>query len=123
MKRPRLAPSTESFSTIAAAPIVVNTPATAIGYYGADFGCEVTGDGGEPPIVTIYYGDNDGEMTPGNWDFAVVIGEQTGVFTDSFFGLTHNTFQVGCLPVTRSGRSADQPDCSSMMVKIRSPQS
>ncbi|HIL71583.1 MAG TPA: hypothetical protein EYG38_17255, partial [Verrucomicrobia bacterium] len=41
-------------------PIIANHPATNRVSHGADIGMEVKDDGGEPPIVTVYYGGHDG---------------------------------------------------------------
>lgn len=85
--------STSSFTTANPAnpATIVNSPATNIGFVEADLNGSVTSTGGEPPIVTIYYGDNDGGTTPGNWDEGVDIGEQSGSFTTDLFGLNSNT--------------------------------
>ncbi|MFT6573794.1 MAG: hypothetical protein ACJA16_001980, partial [Akkermansiaceae bacterium] len=85
--------STSSFVTEAPPnpPTVVNTAATGVGFVEADLNGSVTTTGGEAPNVIIYYGDNDGGTTPGNWDDAVNIGAQSGAFTTDLFGLNHDT--------------------------------
>ncbi|RLF51328.1 MAG: hypothetical protein DRN24_05155, partial [Thermoplasmata archaeon] len=49
---------------------------------------EVTDTGGEAPTVTIYYGDNDGGTSPGNWDHSVNMGAQSSTFSKYVTGLT-----------------------------------
>ena len=55
-------------------PTVINTAATNVTFTDADLNGEVTATGGESPNVTIYFGDNDGGTTAGDWDDAVVSG-------------------------------------------------
>ena len=72
-------------------PIVMNNPATNIGFTEADINGSLTSTGGEIPNVTLYFGDNDGGTTPGNWDDSVNIGAQDGPFTTDLFGLANGT--------------------------------
>ena len=85
--------STATFSTGAPPnpPTVINTPATSVTFTTADLNGAVTSTGGETPNVTVYFGDNDGGTTPGNWDDSVAIGAHSGAFTDDLFGLTSDT--------------------------------
>lgn len=107
--------STSSFTTQAPPnpPTVVNAPATSIGFVEADLNGSVTSTGGEAPDVIIYYGDNDGGTTPGNWDEGVNLGAQSGAFTTDLFGLNHNTTYYFRAFAQNSGGSAWAPGTES----------
>jgi len=103
--------SSATFSTLAPPnpPSVVNNAASSVTFTTADVNGTVTATGGETPNVTIYFGDNDGGTTPGNWDDSVSIGAQSGVFSNSRFALTHDTTYYYCAFVENSGGSAWAP--------------
>ncbi len=109
------ADTTSSFATEAPPnpPSVVNAPATGVGFIEADLNGSVTSTGGEAPNVTIFYGDNDGGITPGNWDEAVNIGAQSGAFTTDLFGLTHDTTHYFRAFAQNSGGSSWAPSSAS----------
>lgn len=87
------ADSTSSFTTLSPPdpPTVVNSAATGVGFIEADLNGTVTSTGGEVPIVTIYFGDNDGGTNAGAWDDSVVLGNEAEAFTTNLFGLTNGT--------------------------------
>ena len=72
-------------------PTVVNSGATNIVPTSATIGGEVTENAGSSPTVTLYWGDNDGGTTPGNWDNSIPLGGQTGIFSSGITGLTPAT--------------------------------
>ena len=75
------ADTTESFTTLAAtAPAVSNSAAVSVGAFAAVLGGEVIDTGNDPPIVKLYYGDNDGGTNRNSWDFEIELGVQQGVF-------------------------------------------
>ena len=107
--------STATFSTGAPPdpPTVVNNPATGVGFIQADLNGTVTATGGETPNVIVYYGDNDGGTTPGDWDDSVSIGAQSGAFTTDLFGLTHDTTYYFRAFAENSGGAAWAPSTES----------
>lgn len=85
--------STATFSTGSPPdpPTVVNIPASSVNYTIANLNGAVTDTGGETPVVTIYYGDNDGGTNTGSWDNFVSVGAQSGAFSSELINLTSNT--------------------------------
>jgi len=77
--------------SVPSAPTVVNTTATNISFYSARLNGEVTDNGGQDPTVTVYWGDNNGGVTPGNWDHADTIGAQNSTFIDTIGSLSQGT--------------------------------
>jgi len=76
------APTTETFSTLAAsAPTVVNVPASNVGAFSAWLNGDVTDTGNDPPLVTIFYGPQDGGTNPAAWLGSISVGAQAGAFT------------------------------------------
>ncbi|MDB4541869.1 lamin tail domain-containing protein [bacterium] len=76
------ASSTASFSTTAVnPPTITNSPASGVNGTFATLNGEVIDAGGDPPVVTIYYGTVDGESTPANWELSVPGGTQSGSFS------------------------------------------
>ncbi|RKY10080.1 MAG: hypothetical protein DRP66_00630 [Planctomycetota bacterium] len=73
------------------APTVINAPAASITSNSARLNGEVTDNGNEDPTVTVYWGDNDGGTTPGNWDNADTIGTQGSTFYDDISSLSPET--------------------------------
>ncbi|OGZ18125.1 MAG: hypothetical protein A2Z78_01355 [Candidatus Nealsonbacteria bacterium RBG_13_36_15] len=65
--------------------------ATNITYSSARLNGEVTYNGGEDPTVHIYWGDNDGVMTAGNWDHDEILGEKGGTFYKNIINLNPST--------------------------------
>ena len=57
----------------------------------ATIGGEVTDTGGANPTVTLYWGNNDGGTTPGNWDDSVSFGNQSESFSTGLTGLNPAT--------------------------------
>ncbi|HEV2327294.1 MAG TPA: hypothetical protein VGY56_00725 [Verrucomicrobiae bacterium] len=72
-------------------PTVTNAPATGIDAEDATLNGAVTGTGGEPPMVTLFYGTNNGGAIAANWSNSVAIGYQTGAFSQSLSSLIPNT--------------------------------
>ncbi len=71
-------------------PVVANSLATAIGTTTANLNGEILNPGASSPLVTIFYGLNDGGTTAGTWDAAVSLGIQAGAFSAPVTGLLPN---------------------------------
>jgi hypothetical protein len=85
-------------------PTVINAGATDIQPTTASLGGEVTVTGGVNPSVTLYWGDNDGGTTPGNWDAAIPFGAQGGNFSTGVSGLTPaTTYSFRCFASNSAG--------------------
>jgi hypothetical protein len=56
--------------TYAVTPTISTSAASGVGETGAILNGGVTDTGGQSPTVTVYWGDNDGGTTPGNWDYS-----------------------------------------------------
>ncbi len=82
---------TESFETLSFPPAVATGTATQIGGSSATLAAAVTDTGGEPPLVTIYYGPSDGGDTPGNWAASVPLGALASSGSAAVSGLTSGT--------------------------------
>ena len=86
------ADSVRAFTTTALSQAsVINSPATEISVRGALIGGQVSDAGGDPPLVTIYWGDNDGGVTKDNWDNAIPLGFHDAAFQWELGGLEPQT--------------------------------
>ena len=75
------ADSSLSFTTLTAGPPKLEMlPATNVGAYAAELAGNILDTGNDPPIVTVYYGDNDGGTNAGAWDKSAELDVQTGSF-------------------------------------------
>jgi hypothetical protein len=86
--------SVEAFSssfTIAGLATIVDSPASIQDAVSAELSGEVTDNGGDSPLVTIYYGDDDAGTVAANWDSSISVGEQAGVFTATVLSLDPGT--------------------------------
>ena len=70
---------------------VTNAPATGIDAVAATLNGQVTGIGGEPPVVTLFYGPMDGGTVAANWSNSVAIGYQTGTYSQTLTSLIPGT--------------------------------
>ena len=80
-----------NFTTGAALPSIVLTAATDIAAGSATLGADITDTGGDPPLVTVFYGTNDGGTDPAAWSNAVPLGPQGGPVTVPVSGLLEST--------------------------------
>ena len=85
------------------APVVATGSASNLATTTADIGYSITGDGGEAPSVTLYYGETDGGTTPGSWTNNVAVGAKaTGAYVESLTGLTEGTSYYFTIAATNS---------------------
>ncbi len=76
------ADSSQSFTTLSAGPPELQIlPAENVGAFAAELTGRITNTGNDAPIVTVYYGDNDGGTNKGSWDESIELGVQSGTFT------------------------------------------
>ncbi|MEM9236864.1 MAG: SdrD B-like domain-containing protein [Verrucomicrobiota bacterium] len=76
-----------------------------IGQTSADVAYSVT-DGGEPVVVTLYYGTSDGGNTPGSWDNSQSLGTKaSGSHAGGLSGLSASTTYFFNFEATNSGGS------------------
>ncbi len=86
------APLTATFSTLPLSlPGISNAAPENVTSTAATIGGEVTATGNDVPNVTLYWGDNDGGVTAGNWDHAINLGPQDGPFVWELGGLSAQT--------------------------------
>ncbi|MGJ8696892.1 MAG: lamin tail domain-containing protein [Verrucomicrobiaceae bacterium] len=83
------ASASESFTTPAELPTVVNLTAGDVSGTSATLGGEVTSTGGDTTTLVIFYGDNDGGT--GAWDSQLDLGVQSGPATGGISGLASGT--------------------------------
>lgn len=70
-----------SFTTLSAGPPQLEIlPANSVGAFAAELAGNVIDTGNDTPLVTVYYGDNDGGTNAGAWDEAAELGTQDGAF-------------------------------------------
>ena len=82
---------TQTFQTLALPPAIENVAATNLLGTSAEIGANVTVTGGNPPVVALFYGTNDGGTNPANWTESLNLGAQSGSASSAISGLTPNT--------------------------------
>ena len=86
------APTSASFSTVAySSPTVSTAAASNITATAVQLGGTVTSIGGDAPVVSVFWGDNDGGTNPAAWDAQEEIGPQSASFSTSVSGLAPAT--------------------------------
>jgi len=81
----------EAEEAASAPPVVINSAATNVEATTATLSGEVTDTGGASPLITFFYGPNDGGTTPENWANSVDIGNESGAFSTEVTGLSPST--------------------------------
>jgi hypothetical protein len=71
--------------------VVTNLPPTAIQPTSATFNAQVVSNGGVVPTITLYYGPTDGGTNAGNWANSLLLGSETGTFSQAITGLSSQT--------------------------------
>jgi hypothetical protein len=93
-----------SFTTLPLTPAVVtNLPASSVAPGSAVMNGQINPTGTQTPVVTLYYGTNDGSTHAGAWSNAVVLGSQGGNFSYSAGGLSNNTTYYYTFSATNAG--------------------
>lgn len=72
-------------------PALLLAPASSINGTSATLHGEITATGGEPPVVTFFYGTTDGREVAANWDSSLNLGAQSGTFSRLVNNLSPNT--------------------------------
>jgi hypothetical protein len=119
------ADATATFTTSAppTAPTVTNsTGAGSITDTGARLTGELTSTGGAATTVHVYWGDNDGVTTPGNWDHDVDLGTKAAgtFYTDISTLTTGTTYYYRCYAINSAG--SDWADATASFTTLTTPQ-
>lgn len=86
------APASSSFATPAVnLPAVANRSAQGITGSTATLRGEVTADGGDAPVITLFYGPADGGTNAGAWASSAPLGNQSGEYSFFAAGLNPQT--------------------------------
>jgi hypothetical protein len=86
------AAASSSFSTLTVSlPSVANRSAEGITGTTATLRGEITNDGNDPPVVTIFYGPANGGTNPANWASSVELAAQSGDYSYFISGLNPTT--------------------------------
>lgn len=74
-------------------PTITNSSTTNIFLNSATLNANLTNWGNTTSTVHIYWGDNDGVTTTGNWDYDLNLGDKTanGIYSANISGLSKNT--------------------------------
>ena len=72
-------------------PTVTADPVTEVGAFSANVSGRVVDAGGEPPLLSIYYGTTDGGTNTGDWENLIGIGERLDDFSAGLAGLSPET--------------------------------
>lgn len=102
------ADTTSTFQTAPppAPPVVINHPAREITGIAATLGGEVTDTGGEAPVITIFFGRNDGGIDPDSWDHTVTPGRHDSAFLQTASGLSPlTTYFFRCFAKNSGGEA------------------
>lgn len=84
--------SSSSFTTLTVSlPVVANRSADGITGTTANLRGEITNDGNDPPVVTIFYGTSNGGTNPSNWASSVDLAAQSGEYSYFISGLNPTT--------------------------------
>ncbi len=71
--------------------VVTNLPPSAIQPTTATLAGQVLSSGGFAPTITLYYGSANGGTNAGSWANSIVLGVETGAFSQPVSGLSPNT--------------------------------
>ncbi len=82
------ADSSAEFKTLSSSPLVENMTASNVRDVVATLNGQVIHLGEEIPVVTVYWGDNDGKTIAADWDHHEDLGAQGGQFSVTVSGLT-----------------------------------
>lgn len=117
------APTSVSFTTPADLPSVQNVAASNIEGTSASIGGEVTSTGGDPPVMVLYYGDQDAGTNAGSWDAQVNLGVQSGAATTGISALLAGTNYYYRAAATNSAGTVWAANTSSFTTTVVSPPS
>ena len=86
------ASTSSSFQTLlSTAPAIDADAEIQVGATSAIVSGNIADTGNDPPVVSVFYGDNDGGTTPSSWDRELELGVQEAEFTATLSELSPDT--------------------------------
>jgi hypothetical protein len=82
------APSKSFTTPVPTLAVITNLPASSVTPSTAVLNGQVVSTGNDVPTVTLYYGLSNGGTNPAAWAHSALAGPQTGVYSQTVFGLT-----------------------------------
>ena len=90
--------------------VVTNLPASAIQPTAAMLAGQVLSNGGFAPAITLYYGSANGGTNAGSWANSIVLGVETGAFSQPVSGLSpYTTYYYSVRAVNYAGTAWASP--------------